>query len=153
MNHKENSMGLILVPFMVLRGIIPTLFSLTGGGTFVTLAFCLDAYQRRNGYKPGEGVSTQRYPRFEGMTIDGDNAVEKTLSMVEELWPGTLSAFKGRRFLFTLSEGELLKAMLIPVVEAIASGDEQLVECTLQPVIMYLERFPKGRVKEWQEQS
>ena len=141
-------MKLFLMPFVVFRGILPSLFSITGGGTFITLGLCLDLYQRRQGYKPGEGVSTQRYPRFEGMVIGGDDSVEKTLALVAEMWPQVLEPYVGKRFLLTQSEGEMLKTMLIPVVEALASGDEVLIEGTLQPVLMFLQKFPSGRVKE-----
>lgn len=105
---------------------------------------------RRKGYRAGEGPFTR---------LDGDKPVHicqdggelgGLLFTLSEHLPG-LRPWRGKKLAMTISEGEELRALLIPVADLIGlppspPRDNTLASCT-DALLMFLAHFPQARMR------
>lgn len=148
------------------------LFSLTGGMGFVATAATVSEWQRRKGYKPGEGRFTERAnDAYYGVRpdISSDYALSRDLGVLLAAVPRTLGKFGDKSFDFTHSEGEFLRALMVPVLNTLGDlqaakelveeqGSEEAVDLlhavadqlaiVLAPVTGWLEQFPGTRIRK-----
>lgn len=126
-------MPLILMPF-VLSTAFWTVGRLAGIVAYGSTILVVDQYQRRKGYKPGEGVWTPRYPDFHGLliTLGSPNPLANDIAVMGHMFPQQLGRFIDERCLnpntdartirvrmeMTESEGQYLRACAMPSIVA-----------------------------------
>lgn len=145
------------------------LFSLTGGMSFVVVAATTSEWQRRKGYKPGEGHFTERVDdTYYGVRLDSDadQDLSRDLGRLSAAAPGLLSKFAKKKFDLTTSDGEFLRSLMVPaialvedfetiktmaaqeskpeVIDLLISMTDQLAAVVI-PVARWLEQFPRVR--------
>lgn len=149
-----------------------SLFGATRGMAFVVTALGLDQWQRRRGYRLGEGQFTERenngYYKVDLNTLS-DHDLSARLGDLAAAFPKELAPYAKRRYDFTKSEGEMLRAVLAPVLfglsnlvevyaiyrempddpEALALviATEDNLRTLLRPVIVFFEQFPTRRTR------
>lgn len=160
----------ILGPAIV--GVAGALFSLTGGMNFVVAAVATNEWHRRRGYKPDEGQFTERAnDAYYGVGFDKntDYDLSRNLGLLAATLPSLFNPFVNKRFDFTKSEGEFLRSLLEPAMqahEAVQMAQEAVLDrqdeesmqflqaaidglgVVVVPVVRYLEQFPDKRVKD-----
>lgn len=159
----------VLVP--TATSALGALFSLTGGMNFAVVAAATEGWQRRKGYRSGEGHFTERANNsYYGVKFDVHaQGLNQKLGNLALITPGLLGRFENKRFDLTRSEGEFLSSLLTSTVGAVADlraarelveeqGGQEAIELLLTmtdrlaavviPVVHWLEQFPSARVKE-----
>lgn len=149
-----------------LTAIATVLSSLTGGMSFVTIGVAVIELQRRRGYKPGEGEFTERAGNaYYAVCFDSQSEYDlnRELGRIAENVPSMFQDLIKFKFDMTKSEGEILRAMVISVIEhldkledvkddAVANGNiEALNSATKQfisavlPMRTWLAQFPRKK--------
>ncbi len=155
-------------------------FTASGGMTFVFIASTMTEWQRRHGYKGGEGRLTEREGGHYYATkpdINSDHDISLGLGLLAQQLPSVFEPYVNKRYDFTKSEGAQLRAMVIPAMSVLNDleetkaslgedpGNEELQVLLLltienlgmlvNPIVIFLEQFPRKRVKKWtpEEQS
>lgn len=164
-------MFLFILP-IVLASTMTTLFSLTTGMNFVIFGAAAMEWQRRRGYRGGEGRLTERENGMYygvGMDKNSDHDITRDLGRLVQFAPSIFGPYTGKKYDFTKSEGELLRAIVLPAVQALneleglkialeedpANEDLQAalflavdnLGRLISPIITYLEQFPSKRIK------
>lgn len=153
---------------------VTALVGLCGGGSIAVVGIAADQYNRRKGYKKGEGVFTPRDGGYWGaqVSLESSSDLGATLAALAAKYPELLGDFKDKRLLITKSEGAQVRAMLAPALElsvkliqlerelAVEEDEEMLgvlrmeveglktlVRQMLHPVNLFLSSIPKSRIK------
>ena len=151
-----------------LTAIATTLASMTGGMNFVVVAVAVSELQRRKNYKAGEGQFTERAGNtYYGVRFDKSSSYDlsQDLGRVAGAVPSLFESLIDLEFDMTKSEGQFLRAMLVPVMDMLPGFEEAktmavdedgmflLNEITEQlvaviiPVRAWLAQFPRKRKK------
>lgn len=116
---------LFVVP-LALFGAGTAMLGMVNAGTIVVITVAADQWQRSRGYKPGEGVFTDREGGHvfglrlakEALENDPENDPENASSLelflvgMSKAFPDMFGAFVGKSFDLTASEGEFLRSMV-----------------------------------------
>lgn len=149
------------------------LFTVTTGTNFVIVAMAAAEYQRRKGYKGGEGrLSEREAGAYYSTTFDknSDHDLSMDLGRIAAQLPTLFAPYVNKKYDFTKSEGQLLRAIVQPAILALNElegakisleqdpGNEELQQVLfatvdnfgmlVHPIIVYLEQFPSKRVKK-----
>jgi hypothetical protein len=155
----------ILGPAVV--GVASAISSLTGGMNFVAVAMAVLELQRRRGYKPEEGQFTERAGNnYYAVCFDtkSDYDLNRDLGRTAEAVPSHFESLAKFKFDMTKSEGEMLRALLMPVIDMLDKLDEvksavvndndlnrldeiakQLI-ASIIPLQVWLAQFPRKKV-------
>lgn len=150
---------------------VSSVIGLLGGGTAVGITIAVDQYQRLKGYKPGEGIFTERYDGFKGVEVSttSTSSIGSIVALFATMYP-ELQKYSDKRYLFTMSEGRQLYSMMEHItkqhIEFLDSGiaqaylndpDEELKEVIQQhhtnmtelikPVVVFFSQFPEARIE------
>lgn len=166
---------LFVVP-LALLGAGTAMLGMVNAGTIVVVTVAADQWQRRRGYKPGEGVFTDREGghvfglRVAREALENGTDLEMFLSGMSNAFPDMFGAFVGKSFDLTVTEGEFLRSMVQAaqgqldeykdLASELEDGEEddnellaelvfrkeQLV-AALSPIVMYLKNVPGTRVR------
>lgn len=159
-------LGLFVLPVMV-----ASIVSLTGGVTWVAAASATNLLSRLKGYKPHEGPLTPRAcGKSFGVRFDelSEFEINRWLGRIGAALP-SLFTMRTQCFDMTISEAELAKVMLIPIMPRLADfeaarelvieqlGSEESLELLYEelnkladvaiPAAKWLEQFPESRRK------
>lgn len=152
---------------------IAALYTVTKSSNFITFASGALLWNNVHGYKRGEGELTDREGgEYYGVGIDetSEHDITRDLGRLSKIMPSPIFAeLINRKYNLTISEGELLRAMLHPAVAALSEFEEikvaytenpqdedllqflmksmELLTATVGPIVLYLKQFPKKRVK------
>lgn len=135
-------------------------------------AFVASTWERNYGYKKGEGRLTEREGGGHyGVSIDetSDNDISRNLGYLAKTIPPAFTELIGRKYDLTISEGETLRTILFPAMKILEEFEEikavykedpnneevlhilgksmEILSATVGPVVMYLQQFPRKRVK------
>lgn len=149
------------------------LFTVTSGMSFVVVAATAAEWQRRRGYKGGEGrLSKRENNAYYSTALDkhSDHDLSNGLGRLAAQMPTIFEPYLNKRYDFTKTEGELLRAIVDPAVVALNELEglkvaleqepdnddvQQALFATVdnlgmlvRPIIVYLEQFPTKRVKK-----
>lgn len=166
-------MILFPVALAVVAG-VSALVGLCGGSGMLVIGIAADQYNRRKGYKRGEGVLTPRDGGYWGakVSLESSSDLGTALAALGTKYPEELGEFMGKRLQITKSEGAQVRAMLVTSLELSAKliqierelskeEDEEMqavlrieaeslktmVRQTLRPVNIFLSSIPKSRIK------
>lgn len=142
--------------------------SLTGGMGWVMAAASNTLFHRTRGYKPNEGHFTDRCQnQYFGVWFDSSSTydINRALGQLSDALPGVFPDTK--KFDLTISEGEFLRDMLAPALEALTdfqavkvlvletNGSEEsfrLLDAEADrlaiaaiPIARWLEQFPRAK--------
>lgn len=165
-------MFIFILPVLV-ASTVAALFTVTTGMNFVIFAVTTMEWQRRRGYKGGEGRLTRRENGTyysTGLDQNSDHDLSYGLGLLAHQLPTVFEPFIGKRYDFTESEGQMLRAILEPAIVAFneLDGMKAMLEedpnneevqqalfamtdnlgMLVRPIIVYLEQFPTKRVKK-----
>jgi hypothetical protein len=164
---------IFIVPVTIL-GAAGALFGLVNGAPIIVVTIAADQWQRRRGYKPGEGLFTDREGgHVFGLRVEQDSPEDlgKGLSGLVLAFPDMFQEFDKKRFDLTESEGKMLRAMIeatkghfddyAEASQYVSSGGneepeyrlemqhiEERLRASLVPVAMFLRNVPEVRVKK-----
>jgi hypothetical protein len=163
---------IFIVPVTIL-GAFGALFGLVNGAPIIVITLAADQWQRRRGYKPGEGLFTDRDAgHVFGTRIKPDSDdLGSALSALVVTFPDMFGKFDNKSFDLTKSEGEMLRAMIettrAPFAEYAEAAQymsaneneepeyraemlrlEEQLRTSLVPVKMFLENVPEVRVRK-----
>jgi hypothetical protein len=165
-------MWFIFPAMTALFSVSAALFSLTGGMHFAVVAAAASEWQRRKGYKAGEGELTQRAnDKYYGVRLDDQSGYDlnKNLGRLSNIVPGLFEKMVDKEFDLTISEGEFLRTLLSPtlvhlgnieeVIELVTQENNQemigvlselteLLKVAIVPVVRWLEEFPAARTRK-----
>ncbi len=149
------------------------LFTVTAGSNFVIASIAVLEYQRRQGYKGGEGrLSEREAGAYYSTKLDqnSDHDLSINLGRLALHLPTLFAPYIDKKFDFTKTEGELLRSIIHPAVQALNElegvkimleqdpGNEDFqsmlfamvdnLGMLVAPIIIFLEQFPSKRVKK-----
>ena len=164
-------MFIFLLPALIISS-TAVLFTVTGGIHFVIVATAVAEWQRRKGFRGGEGGFSKREAnRPYSTTADpgSDHDISMMLGVLATALPTVFSPFLHKRYDLTNTEGEQLRAMLVPAMQAFDNLEEVKALMTenpdsedllavlekavtelglaVRPIVVFLEQFPTKRVK------
>lgn len=160
----------IILP--ALGGVATALSALTKGAWFMNLGIAFEFWNRRKGYARGEGSATPRDGSPHGTLIatTSESTLGSTIAALGSMFPALFTEFLGKTFMFTESEGQLVRDMLVPLrstaqkvsaltMEFLNRTPEERkelepvmhellheVQKQAKPLITYLHQFPTTRV-------
>jgi hypothetical protein len=162
----------ILIPSLI--GSVASFLGASGASRVVAPAFALDTYQRRRGYKGGDGWASTKTGEGHGSIIaigykNENDLLGQKLSQMAMYDTSLFAPFLNKRYEFTMSEGKFLSSMLEPLdvfTKQIAKLGQMMghqenahlneliviqiinLRKFLVPISKYLQEFPHRRVKE-----
>lgn len=165
-------MVIFLLPVLLVSTTF-ALFTATGGTSFVIITLGAMEWQRRKGFRVGEGELSERendHYYSTKMDKDSDHDLSMGFGRLASFLPRQFEPYTGKKYDFTKSEGHLLRSMLQPAIEALDQceevkealkedpGNAELIQIfpamidnlgkLVTPIIIYLEQFPRKRVKK-----
>jgi len=163
---------LFILP-IVIASSLTTLFTVTTGMNFVIFGVAAMEWQRRRGYKGGEGRLTERENGMYygvGMDKESDHDLTRDLGRLVQVSPSVFEPYMGKKYDFTKSEGEMLRAILMPAIQSLNELEGVKIELEtdpsnedlqaalflgvenlgrlISPIITYLQQFPSKRIKK-----
>lgn len=161
-----------------------SIYAVAHGSTLTITALAADQWQRRKGYRKSEGHFTEREGnKYYGVMLkdlkkakDITHDLSKRLSQLASFFPDEFAPFLGNNYDMTKSEGETLRAAMVPALNALKqylddldlynstlanpqateSVDQvavlvgqsfEVLKTTTYPVELFFKQFPKERVK------
>ncbi len=155
-----------------------TILKTTGAGKLVTAGIFVMGWQVTRGYRAGEGQLTDRANggKYWGISpdLDSDYDLNQGLGLLAAMMGKEFEPYIGKKFDMTESEGEQLRAMVIPAVDAAQQAHQAMLYAqrrnmpdapriaaellkemkkVAHPVVVFLRQFPKKRVKDGEKQA
>lgn len=163
---------LFIIPSVVAAG-VAALFTVTTGMNFVIVALAGEMWQKRQGYKPGEGWFSEREGGIHygtGLDEESDHDISRSLGRLAHRAPATFALYLNKKFDFTKTEGDLLRSILLPAISKLDELEDWMIDMQenprdeevgrlvlelagelgklVEPVLMFLSQFPNKRVKK-----
>lgn len=161
----------IIVP--AVTSIATAFAKMVGGTKMVTAGLGVVGWNLTHGHRPGEGRLTKRPMNhtYFGIEIDIDSEYDlnQGLGVLAATLPADFEPFVGKKFDMTISEDEMLRAVVIPAIEAVKNANQakelyrafpkeaearqmameayKAMRAAAHPVSLLLRQFPKRRVK------
>lgn len=168
----RNPMWSVFITGPAMLAIMGIVISLTGGTNFVVGAVTINVFQRRKGFKKGEGYFTRRAnDEYYSVEFNKNSEYEicTDLGLIADIAPSLFNKFLKLKFDLTMSEEAYLGVLLVPVmevatrfIEAIAAIKHQNTAETMAellvvgdhfskivlPLARWFENFPTSRTKK-----
>jgi hypothetical protein len=160
---------IFIVPVTIV-GAFGALFGLVNGAPIIVVTLAADQWQRRRGYKPGEGIFTDREGgHIFGTKVSPDGTdLGKFLNAMVQAFPDMFQEVDGKQYDLTESEGKMLRAMVQsaqgqlneylevstyldatdPETITLVKYREEQLRAALTPVVMFLQEVPGVRVRK-----
>lgn len=142
-----------IIPLMMAFGVGITL--LAGAKTTALAAVATNAVNQRQGHRSGEGPLSRRAGGAGIMVGRRSNTLAGRYLAILKPFAPELEQYQGKLLEATVAEGEDLDKVLAPVIalmdHLLAGAPPELtaehIRSAMGPVVVWLERFPKSRVR------
>lgn len=166
-------MWAIFIAVPAVTSIAAAFAKMMGGAKMATAGLMVTGWNLTHGHRPGEGRLTDRplnntYYAIE-INIDSEYDLNRGLGVLAATLPVEFAPLQNKKFDMTISESELLRAVVIPAMAAIKTAHEakeifrafpkeaearqmamqayKTMREAVYPVALLLRQFPKRRVK------